>query len=71
MSNPYRKFEKDETPKLIRLVADMNKLHSDMGGRDSRPERLALLECMRILQVEIDRAQRQHLAEFQAQKETP
>lgn len=71
MRDHYRKFEKDETPKLIRLVADMNKLHADMGGRDNRPERVALTECMRILQAEIKRAQQQHLAEFQARKETP
>lgn len=71
MSDPYRKFEKDETPKLIRLAADMNKLHADMGGRDNRPERVALVKCMQILRAEIERAQKQHLAEFQARKETP
>ena len=71
MSDPYRKFEEDETPKLIRLAADMNKLHADMGGRDNRPERVALVKCMQILWAEIERAQKQHLAEFQARKEAP
>lgn len=50
-----RQFEKDERPALRRLVEQANHLHAQMGGRDSRPERVALLKVMKILQAEIDR----------------
>ena len=50
-----RQFEKDERPALRKLVEQMNHLHAKMGGRDKRPERIALLKAMKILQVEIDR----------------
>ena len=50
-----RQYERDETPNLLKLVEDMNRLHSNMGGRDRRPERVALLKCMKILTNEIER----------------
>lgn len=50
-----RQFEKDERPALRRLVEQANRLHGQMGGRDNRPERVALLKVMKILQAEIDR----------------
>ena len=51
-----RRHEKDETPALRDLSDQMNRLHAEMGGRDSRPERKALLKCMRILQKAIEDA---------------
>lgn len=53
--NNLRQYEKDESQNLRRIVEEMNSLHARMGGRDSRPERVALLRAMRILQKEIDR----------------
>lgn len=50
-----RQYERDETPNLLKLVEDMNRLHANMGGRDRRPERVALLKCMKILTNEIER----------------
>lgn len=50
-----QQFEKDERPALRRLVEQANCLHAQMGGRDNRPERVALLKVMEILQAEIDR----------------
>ena len=38
------------------MVEDMNRLHAQMGGRDGRPERVALLKCMAILDKEIKRS---------------
>lgn len=52
----YQRHEKDESPALRRLVEQMNRLHSNMGGRDARPERLALKKCMQILDEEIKRS---------------
>jgi len=54
--NTLRKYEKDESRRLQRIVEQMNELHADMGGRDDRPERVALLKAMALLQSEIDRA---------------
>ena len=54
MSN-LRQFEKDERQDLQKIFNQMNTLHAQMGGRDSRPERKALLRAMRILRKEIDR----------------
>lgn len=53
----YRQYEKDETPALRKLVDQMNTLHAEMGGRDRRPERLALLRCMRVLDKTITKLQ--------------
>jgi hypothetical protein len=50
----YRQYEKDESRNIQKIIDSMNILHANMGGRDERPERLALLECMRILQKTID-----------------
>lgn len=50
----YQKYEKDETPALQALTLQMNNLYCTMGGRDARPERVALRQCMRILQETID-----------------
>lgn len=52
----YQQYEKDERGNLLRIIDDMNRLYSDMGGRDKRPERVALLKCMRILRKEIERS---------------
>jgi hypothetical protein len=49
-----RQYEKDESHRLRKLVDQMNKDHAEMGGRDSRPERKALVRCMQILQTVID-----------------
>lgn len=56
VANNLRQYEKDESQKLQRLVEDMNRLHAQMGGRDGRPERVALLKCMAILDKEIKRS---------------
>lgn len=53
--NNLRQYEKDERQNLRKIVEQMNLLHSRMGGRDKRPERVALVKCMTILQKEIDR----------------
>jgi hypothetical protein len=39
----------------------MNRLHARMGGRDRRPERLALMKCMKILRKEIERSHREDM----------
>lgn len=59
--NTLRKYEKDERNNLRKIIDQMNRVHATMGGRDERPERLALLKCMQILQAEIDRANREEL----------
>lgn len=64
-----RQYERDETPKLRNLLAQMNQLHANMGGRDSRPERVALLKCMRILDEEIKRAEREFSRKFEEARE--
>ncbi len=51
----FRQYEKDERSNLREIVNQMNTLHSRMGGRDRRPERVAIEKCLRILQAEIDR----------------
>lgn len=51
-----RRHEKDEAPALRDLANQMNRLHSEMGGRDSRPERKALLKCMRLIEKAIEDA---------------
>jgi hypothetical protein len=53
--NNLRQYEKDERQNLQKIVEQMNNLHARMGGRDSRPERKALLRAMNVLQKEIDR----------------
>jgi hypothetical protein len=50
-----RRFEKDETQALHKLILQMNNLHAKMGGRTHRPERKALSRCIQILQRENDR----------------
>jgi hypothetical protein len=55
--NNLKQYEKDERDNLRKIVEQMNNLHARMGGRDDRPERVALLEAMRVLQEEIDRPQ--------------
>jgi hypothetical protein len=58
----YRQYEKDETLALRRLIEQMNLLHANMGGRDRRPERVALMKCMFILEKEIERARLAQIA---------
>lgn len=53
---PYQKYEKCERRALFELSERMNTLHAVMGGRDSRPERVALIKCMRILERESKRS---------------
>lgn len=55
MTQYLRKYERDERLHLRAIVSAMNTLHANMGGRDSRPERKALVKAMCILQKEIDR----------------
>lgn len=50
-----RQYETCQRLALLDLMRQMNALHSTMGGRDSRPERIALLNAMKILQRELDR----------------
>lgn len=57
--NNLKQYEKDETLNLLKIADDMNRLHSNMGGRSSRPERKALLKCMAILHKEIERARKE------------
>lgn len=57
--NNLRQYETDQTDNLQKLVDQMNNLHSSMGGRDSRPERLALGLCMKILCREIARSKKE------------
>lgn len=52
----FKQHEKDERANLLRIIADIDRLYSEMGGRDKRPERVALLKCMRILRKEIERS---------------
>ena len=59
--NNLRQYEKDERMNLMKIIESMNLLYATMGGRDSRPERKALLKCMQILQKENDRALREWL----------
>lgn len=54
--NNLRQYEKDESKNLRRIIDEMNNLHARMGGRDNRPERIALTRAMSILQKEIDRS---------------
>ena len=54
--NNLKQYEKDESQNLQKIVEQMNALHAQMGGRDARPERKALLRAMRVLQKEITRA---------------
>ena len=63
--NNLRQYEKSVLLELLDLTNRMNNLHSNMGGRDARPERVALLKCMRIIQKEIDR---EHGREDQEQR---
>lgn len=56
-----KQHEKDESLNLLKIVEDMNRLHANMGGRDSRPERKALLKCMAILHKEIERTREEYL----------
>lgn len=53
--NNIRQYEKDERQRLLKIVEDMNLLHANMGGRDSRPERETLMRCMKIITREIER----------------
>ena len=55
-----RKCEKDESSNLQRIVDDMNRLHATMGGRDRRPERVALAKAMTLLTKAIETARRNH-----------
>lgn len=51
----YRQYEKDESANIRKILNDMSRLHAEMGGRDSRPERVALVKCMAILRKELDK----------------
>jgi len=53
--NNFKQYEKDERYNLRLIANKMNLLHAKMGGRDNRPERIALLLAMEVLQKEIDR----------------
>lgn len=53
-SRGLRALEKDESAALRDLSDQMNRLHAQMGGRDSRPERKALVKCMRLIEKAIE-----------------
>lgn len=59
----FQKYEKDERHNMLRLLDIMNKLHADMGGRNKRPERVALSECMRIITKELERSAQAQIRE--------
>jgi hypothetical protein len=63
MSN-LKKYEKDESRNLLKIKEQMNDLHARMGGRDTRPERKALMKCMGILDKEIERSTQEWLNRF-------
>lgn len=54
--NNLRQYEKDESQNLRRIIDEMNRVHAEMGGRDSRPERVALMRAMRLLRGAIEKA---------------
>ena len=56
MANNLRKYEQDETQRMREILNQMNTIHARMGGRDDRPERVALMQCMDILGKEIERS---------------
>lgn len=58
--NDLQKYERDESKNLLKLVEQMNHLHARMGGRDNRPERVALLKAMDVLVAELNRAKTAH-----------
>jgi hypothetical protein len=57
----YKKHEKDERQNLLKIKEQMNDLHARMGGRDERPERMALMQCMEIIDKEIARSTQEWL----------
>ena len=57
--NNLRQYEKDESQNLRRIIDEMNRVHAQMGGRDSRPERVALMRAMRLLGRAIEKARTQ------------
>lgn len=63
MSN-LKKYEKDESRNILKIKEQMNDLHARMGGRDTRPERKALMKCMGILDKEIERSTQEWLNRF-------
>ena len=56
MARGLKQYEKDERANLRKIINDMNRLHAEMGGRDKRPERVALFKAMLVLEREIQRA---------------
>ena len=59
----YDQFEKDERQSLRKIVDDMCELHANMGGRDHRPERVALLKAMDVLDACINELTLQYIEE--------
>lgn len=59
----FQQYEKDERHNMLQLLDIMNKLHANMGGRDTRPERVALSECMRIITKELERSAQVQIGE--------
>ena len=60
--NNLRRYEKDESQNLRRIIDEMNRVHAQMGGRDNRPERVALMRAMRLLGHAIEKARTQQEA---------
>lgn len=56
-----KQYETCQRKNLLKLREQINLLHADMGGRDRRPERVALSKCMDILTKELDRPREQVL----------
>ena len=51
-----KQYEKDEHLNISKLRDDLYHLHDTMGGRDNRPERVALRKSAAILDREIQRS---------------
>lgn len=51
-----RQYEKDEHLNILKLRDDIYRLCNTMGGRDNRPERVALRRSAAILDREIQRS---------------
>ena len=51
-----RQYEIDEHLGILKLRDDIYRLHDTMGGRDNRPERVALRRSAAILDREIQRS---------------
>ena len=49
----FKQYETCQRRELLSLHTQINTLHANMGGRDSRPERIALVKCMAVLNAHL------------------